>query len=271
LSEKEKVLKQWDLLNRIAVNRFGETVLAEEAALYILEKLGEDDWRRVKAYNGKARFRTYIAALAVRLVEDFARRRFGRVRPPAWLNQLGSLWKRMFALLCLERVPPGDAIEILRQSRPSVPEKEVETVAYELLGRIPDCGTSQGDAEFEEENDYSDGLSRVAQPLPPDRLVEKKEIEIFFDLLFKTILQRGKSDVTVGTMESFKALDIRLSADERLLLRLCFQEGKGVTEAGRILGLNRFQAHGRMRRLMVRLKGELERVGLGRELRNILR
>ena len=51
-----------------------------------------------------------------------------------------------------------------------------------------------------------------------------------------------------------------------MLLKLCYQEGLGVTEAGRMLGLTRFQAHGRMRRLLERLKAEFSRTGLAAAL-----
>jgi len=39
-----------------------------------------------------------------------------------------------------------------------------------------------------------------------------------------------------------------------------------VTAAGKMLGLTRFQVHGKMKRLMVRLRDEFERVGLAEEI-----
>ena len=43
-----------------------------------------------------------------------------------------------------------------------------------------------------------------------------------------------------------------------------------MTEAGRMLGWNRFQVHGRLRRLLERLRRELARVGLEEEVRLLL-
>lgn len=41
--------------------------------------------------------------------------------------------------------------------------------------------------------------------------------------------------------------------------------------ATQMLGLNRYQAHGRMRRLMARLRADFQRAGLSREIVELLR
>ena len=66
------------------------------------------------------------------------------------------------------------------------------------------------------------------------------------------------------------AAGLRLESRERLLLQLCYRDGVAVTEAGRMLGWNRFQTHGRLRRLLERLRQDLHRVGLDQELRLLL-
>ena len=71
-------------------------------------------------------------------------------------------------------------------------------------------------------------------------------------------------------MKKNNQLEISLSPDERLLLKLCYQDGLTVAKAGEMLGMSRFQAHGKKRRLMARLKEELERTGLDQELRLLL-
>ncbi len=58
--------------------------------------------------------------------------------------------------------------------------------------------------------------------------------------------------------------------EEKLLLKLCYQDGLGVTEAGAMLGMSRFQVHGRMRRLLARLQEEFARCGLAEVLRPML-
>ena len=100
---KKKTLAHWDLINRLAVRRFGTATLAEEAALFVMNGLAADSWHRVKAHTGKGSFKSFLASLSWRLLEDFSRKRFGRVRPPLWIKKLGGIWSLLFSLLCLER------------------------------------------------------------------------------------------------------------------------------------------------------------------------
>jgi DNA-directed RNA polymerase specialized sigma24 family protein len=71
-------------------------------------------------------------------------------------------------------------------------------------------------------------------------------------------------------LEKVLHADISLEPRERLLLKLCFREGVAVAEAGRMLGWNRHQVHGRLRRLLERLRRDFTDAGLDQELRLLL-
>ncbi len=77
-------------------------------------------------------------------------------------------------------------------------------------------------------------------------------------------------EVSDTLLKKMNQLEICLSPEEKLLLKLCYQDGLGVAKAGEMLGLSRFQVHGKKRRLMARLKEELERTGLAQDLRPLL-
>jgi DNA-directed RNA polymerase specialized sigma24 family protein len=66
-------------------------------------------------------------------------------------------------------------------------------------------------------------------------------------------------------------LKIQLSPEEKLLLKLCYHDTLSVTRAGAMLGLNRHQAHGRMRRLLARLRADFQSSGLSRDILELLR
>ncbi len=121
----------------MAVRRFGEGVLAEEAALAVIDGLRADNWYRLTAYNEKATFATFIRTLTVRLLEDFARKRFGRVRPPLWVKTFGGIWEKLFTALCLERLPVTDAVEIVLQRQMGIKKTEIENAAYSYLPEFP--------------------------------------------------------------------------------------------------------------------------------------
>jgi RNA polymerase sigma factor (sigma-70 family) len=51
---------------------------------------------------------------------------------------------------------------------------------------------------------------------------------------------------------------LNLNSQERLLLRLIYQEGISVSKAGRMLGLNVNQVQSKHRRLLIKIRQELE-------------
>lgn len=264
---KEKALSYWETINRMAVRRFGQGALAEEAALAVIDGLKADDWHRLRAYDEKAAFATFIRSLTARLLEDFARKRFGRVRPPLWVKTLGGIWQKLFIALCLERLPVGDAVQLVLQRQTSAGKNEIDEAAYQLLARIPDCGKQQAlEVVFEEENllDGTDGDAFSGNPL------EERQRKVVFKAIFQLILGEQEFEVSDSSLQKLNSLEISLSPEEKLLLKLCYQDDLTVLQAGRMLGLNRFQVHGRKRRLMTRLKEEFARTGLAEELRLLL-
>jgi len=261
---KKRTIEQWEQINRAAVRRFGDNSFAEEAALAVMEGLEANDWQRVRSYSGKAAFSTYVMTLTTRLLEDFSRARFGRVRPPLWVKALGGIWRKLFTALCLERLKVGEAVEVVFQRQVTADKMEIEDAAYSLLGRIPDCGANRG-----YEVEYDESHHGVASQ--KDEEVETDEQGRMLKYLFQIILGREENEISEDGANKLQSLKIHLQPQEKMLLKLCFQDGLGVAAAGRLLGQTRHQAHGRMRRIMARIRKEFERTGLDQELHLFLR
>ncbi len=264
---KEKTLAYWQTINRMAMRRFGEGSLAEEAALAVIDGLRADDWQRLRRYDGKAAFATFVRTITARLLEDFARKRFGRVRPPLWVKTFGGIWAKLFTALCLERLSVAEAVEIVLQRQVGVGKSEIESAAYQLLARIPDCGTHRGlEVAYEEENGSDMRHGDPGTDCPIEERQKKELIEAVFEL----VLGVNECVTSDALLRKINQVEISLSPEEKLLLKLCYQDGLGVAQAGELLGLTRFQAHGKKRRLMARLKVEFERTGLADELRLLI-
>lgn len=262
---KEKTLSHWDKINALAVRRFGSGPLAEEAALAAIDGMEAGDWQRVRAFQGQASFSSFILTISARLFEDFARKRFGRVRPPLWVQSFGGIWQKLFRALCLERLPVGDAVEIVHQRQVEAEKKAIETAAYELLARIPGCGMVQGlEVSCEEEETVA-----AVDDGPAGKAESREQVELF-QAVFQLVLGQDHGSVGEDLLQKYRQVQVVLTPEEKLLLKLCYQDGLGVTEAGEMLGMNRFQAHGRMRRLLQRLRLEFERCGLAADLRPML-
>jgi hypothetical protein len=54
------VYDHYDFLRRLTQKRYKDAVLADEAYSYALEGLAQNDWRRVRAYQGKSSFQRYL-------------------------------------------------------------------------------------------------------------------------------------------------------------------------------------------------------------------
>ncbi|SHO42852.1 sigma factor-like helix-turn-helix DNA-binding protein [Desulfopila aestuarii] len=266
---KEKILANWELINRLARRRFGNSPLAEEAALRVLDQLMEKDADRLQSYTGKGEPAAFLAAVSWRLLEDFARSRFGRRRPPRWIRHLGGFWENLYTLLCLERVDIMEAIAMVSQRETAVFNAEVEEAAWAIRQQVRDCGAHQGlEVQFDEE-ETSAAKSSGGAGAQVEFLEMKEKKELFAELFSAlTALSEDRIEENAGRLS---LLNIRLSTEERLLLRLCFCDDLPIARAGEMLGLNRHQVNGRLRRLLGRLRSELTAVGLDRELQELLR
>lgn len=264
---KERTLSHWDKINALAVRRFGRGPLAEEAALAVIDGLEADDWQRIRAFSGQASFSSFVMAISARLFEDFARKRYGRIRPPLWVQAFGGIWQKLFQALCLERLPVNDAVEVVHQRQVAAEKTAIETAAYELLARIPDCGMARGLEVTCEEEVPLEGESGGAGPAGTFETREQKEL---FRAIFQLVLGQELGGVGEDLLKKYNMVKISLTPEEKLLLKLCYQDGLGVSEAGEMLGITRFQAHGRMRRLLQRLQVEFQRCGLAEALRPML-
>jgi RNA polymerase sigma factor (sigma-70 family) len=263
---KEKAMSHWGLINRLASRRFARDVIAEEAALFVINRLEDNDWQRLKSYGGSASLATYLATLTYRLLEDFARKKFGRLRPPLWIRNLGGVWELLFKFLCQERLPVHEAVEYVRDRMPAEETRAIEDSARTIQASVTDCGRHQDrEVPLDEEHDCS-GPESLSQHLR----LEETERDRFFAALFKGVLGTDRDEGIAGSLARVMSAGVNLEAEERLLLKMCFQDGIGVTEAGRVLGMNRHQVHGRLRRLLSRLRLDFDKAGISKELRVLL-
>ncbi|OQX19856.1 MAG: hypothetical protein BWK76_03370 [Desulfobulbaceae bacterium A2] len=268
---QEKTLGHWDLINRLARRRFADQTLAEEAALAVMDKLRANDWQALRAYAGLSSFATFVATLTVRLLEDFARVRYGRVRPPQWIRSLGGIWLELFRLLCLERMPLVEAVEFLLHRRSQFDRPTVENAACAIRREVVDCGKSQGqEVAYDDEMEEHAAPADAGESSGQQRRLEEAERLRIFSVLFEA-LTGTEEGLAAGDMAILSRLRVQVSPEDKLLLKLCFRDGVNGTEAAAMLGYTRFQLHGRLRRLMARIRGEFERAGLSEELLLLLR
>ena len=265
-SMKEKALSHWELVNRLAARRFARDSVAEEAALYVMEELEKDNWKKLRQFTGRSKFVTYFSSVAYRLLEDFSRKRYGRKRVPRWIARQGGIWMVLYRLLCFERFAFHEAVALAGDRRSDVPEERIERVAEQILGEVLDCGSGIQEVAYQEEGPGPEAdISSISSQ--QEKIEQNQKAQLLSSLCVELF---GGSDEKANALKTLLNHRIQLSVEERLMLRLCHQQGLSVAEAGRMVGLNRYQAHGRMKRLYLRIRNSIREQGYEEELRLLL-
>lgn len=199
-------------------------------------KLIEDDYAILRKYAGRCSLRTYLVTVVRNQLYDFRRQRWGTWRPSMEAQRQGPAAIALDTLLHRDRVPRDEAIERLHAS-----------------------------ARFAETREE---LRRLAETLPPHypRIVEGEEA------LEELAAPRAGADravlaqehvATVRSARSALAASMEeLSEEDRVVLRLRFQEGVKVPRIAQILGQDQKALYRRCEHLLKTLRGILERRGI---------
>ncbi len=266
---------------KLAVKRFNNGVLAEEAVTHVVEALAADDWSRCRSFKGTAQPKTYLYSLASNLIEEFSRKRFGRPRPPRWLQDQGELWVQMWKMLCLERQLLPSIVDRLCINGARDPEALYD-VARTIKARMPNCGLSAMDHELRDDLEIiSDAQQVGTSPVGSEPELPTEEALVGEVLLMlRSVIGGGatEEDFSVTSREeagqcanqmaerlSGLSDKLTLTDEERLLLRLIFVEGFSKTAASKSLGLASHQAGRIVNTALARIAQAMRDCGLSLE------
>ncbi len=240
-------------LDRLAEKRFGQGGLAEEASSYVIEKLSANDWASLCAFKGQSKPETYLYTITGNYLEEFSRKRFGRPRPPEWLKRQGDFWVTTWKMLCLERQSESFLVEKLCGQEIRDPD-EIKAILRTIKARLPWCGHSNKEIPVSS-NDYDEDSQSLEQIIP-DHLTP--ELALSKDLLSETLIMMSvllndrpnpeklvdgydfdgfhiKQDM-LEKLIRFKQT-ISLDDQERIILRMVFQDGFKRKAVAKSLGL----------------------------------
>lgn len=261
---------------KLAKKRFNEGVLAEEAVTHVLEGLSANDWGRCKAFKGNARPTTYLYSLASNLIEEFARQRFGRPRPPTWLQEQGELWVQMWKLLCLERQLLPSILDRLCANG-AREASFLENVARTIKARMPNCGLSAMDHQLTEDiSMISDAQQSAADPDESEFAHENAEITEVVIMLrsvlaepasatdFSAETRASARDYVVERAAQLRRLkeELTLTDEENVLLRMIFVDGFSKSAASKAMGMPSHQAGRIANAALARIGAAMRNCGL---------
>lgn len=218
-------------IRSLCERRFGHSADAEVASDYVLEHLSADDWQQCRKFTGKSRPETFLYTLCSNLVEEYARKKFGRIRPPAWLQQLGDTWLTLWKWICLERQPVPVAIERLAGRQDTLRDTQsLADMVKTIKAKLPWCGQQTGEISLEEYH----------QDTPEEEDRHEDGLEPLLLLLHQLVLQQSETPAhswqdpaTLSTLRSA----ITLSDEQVLILRMAYVDGLKFSAIARSLNL----------------------------------
>ena len=153
-----KVCQYTAFMDDLCKKQFNDINMANEASLYVLERLEKSNWNKIYAYNGKISFKNYLAKWIKYLLIDFYRLTIDPgLFPEKLKNQDDPVLRLVYEYLCIKRLNEIDITEQL-----NILGYDHATV-FQLIEKInkdyPDCWKLRKNdisyTDFQEEDVYN--------------------------------------------------------------------------------------------------------------------
>jgi RNA polymerase sigma factor (sigma-70 family) len=208
---------------------------ADDFVSEICLKIVAQDYAVLRAFEAKSSLSTYLTSVINRAFSDFQIKRWGRWRPSAMAKHLGPLAEELERLVHHDERTFEEACDILATSGHLVDRKEAES----LLARLPvRVRRRVVDA------DHLADLPAACGDPDAGLLAEER---------FETA-RRAEKHLPEALA--------RLSADDRLLVKLAFSEGLPISAIARALHQNQRRLYRRLEWCKRVLRAHLEGCGL---------
>jgi DNA-directed RNA polymerase specialized sigma24 family protein len=257
---KNLVFDHWNFMTSLARKRFpNDNDLGDQALSFVLDKLEELEWQRIRGWDGCGSFATFLAVLTTRLMTDFVRSRFGYHRPPAWLKEKKDvIWKKAFKLCTVDRYDRREAIEILRSDTSEMDTEALEEVVNTVYSKcLKQARFSEGNINIDQVEESASGDDEMQ-----DQVNNKQLIEVLVEYIQSDDRTANASaDDTIRDLLSHLKSHISMSDEDRLLLRLRFCEGLKINEISQMLHLEK-NPYKRINGLVEELRNACQLCGL---------
>lgn len=201
-------------------------------------KLVDNDYEVLRRFQRRSSLATYLTSIVSRHLIDERNARWGKWRPSIYAKRHGAVAMQLEILMTRDGLSFGEAVQILRSN---VRVTESEDVLYQISLGFPDRTTRRFVG--------IESIEHVAHTHAAD-----------------DDLERGRrAAVATKTSAALQAALAALDAEDQLLLRLCFEQGLPLSDVARSLQLEHKPLYRRRAHVLLVLRRELERQGIGRE------
>jgi RNA polymerase sigma factor (sigma-70 family) len=212
---------------------------ADEFAGVVRLKLIEHDYAVLRAFEGRSSIQTYLAVVIQRLFLDFRISRWGKWRPCAEARRQGPTAILLERLTGRDGLPFDEACQVMRSNH----------------------GVVQSDADLE-------AIQAVLPNRPRRRTVTDEVLEQIpgpepdgeaMVLRHETAAERARGHVALEQALS------GLPGQDRLIIRLRFENGLQVSQMARLLGIDQKQLYRRIETILRVLRVAMESKGISQE------
>jgi len=212
---------------------------AEEFESDVMLRLVDNDYEVLKRFRHRSSLRTYLVVVIQRIFLDYRIRQWGKWRPSAEALRLGPAAVRLERLLVRDGYEFDQACETLRTNEGvNMSRDELSEIAARLPVRTR---ASRVDETYLDTMPQVQGRAAGQPPMTEPHAVGLR--------IRRALLSAART----------------LSDQDRLILRLRFQDGLGVADIARALNLDQRPLYRRFGSLLQGLREALEAEGIDRE------
>ena len=214
---------------------------ASDVRLRLLERGGEP----LAKFEGRSSLQTFLVVVVTRLFLDYRNHQWGKWRPSAEARRQGPIAILVERLLVREGRTFDQVVETLRTNHGVEMTPEIETICVRVAARLP---ARQFVSDVE-------AIAVQSAAPPPDANVVRAEQD-FLAKRVKTALDKVRQT---------------LPAEERLILRMQFQDAMSVADIARALHLDQKRLYRTVERVLATVRDGLLAEGIdGGEVRELL-
>ncbi len=226
--------------------------LANDCFLYVWEKLHEDDSRRLRAFKGEARFRTFLFSVANKLIIDFRRTQFGYKVLPKFYWGFDEINRRIFKLFFYEN-SPHDFVENEIRAEFKISQEEAQSRVEGVEKRLRESRVRLETAKEKEPILLGEEVSALVSEhrgTNPEENIITAEVEEKRNKVLKVL----KDEVQ------------KLEGEDALILQLYFEHDLTAKEISKAIpGVKDKSVYKRIEKIIRNLKKELKENGITEE------
>jgi RNA polymerase sigma factor (sigma-70 family) len=230
-------------IDKVSKRRFHDENEAEECALYILEGLREENCRRLRSYEGRSSYNTFLCTLINSLASDFYRKRYGRKRIPKAVSKLGAWAEALYQLVCWKSHSVSDAYEIFCLHQGYNQTFDTFLDEMEPVLKAP-CPKDPKVVSLDDPEGHTDHLSDANQDP------------------FEAMLEKLDQERRIRALGIIRDATSALPDEDQILLKLRFEADKPLPQIGLVLGLSENAARKKLKSILTHFKAQLLSVGI---------